>query len=189
MTKIYMLKSDSENYSFFLEQSSHIDNKFIKKYWGWKHINLESYEPVNYKLYSGDNGRKNYHMDISSYGNGLIIFSEKSIEILREILESSGQMVPIITESKRKKFLGFYANKNIYDDSIINLNKSEFNQYENGKLFYKIVLNKCPENNFIFVLASEPTKVFVTEEFKNLVEKYNLQGFDFSEFTEIKIEY
>lgn len=188
MSKVYKLKSDSENYSFFLEQSNHVDNKFIRKYWEWKHIDLNLYEPVIYKLYQGDNGKKNYQLDISSFGSGLIIFSDKAITFLKEVLESCGQIVPIITESKRKKFVGFYANKNIYNESIINLNKSEFNQCENNKVFRKIVLNhKYPKNDFMFVLVQDPTIVFVTEKFKHLVEKHDLKGFDFSEFREIEV--
>lgn len=188
MSKVYQLTSDLEKYSHFLEQYKNVDETFIKKYWNWKYIDLNLYEPVIYKLYPGDNGKKNYHMDIST-SHGLIIFSEKAIVVLRDILESSGQIVPIITESKRKKFFGFYPNKNIYNDSIINFNKSEFNQYEKGKVFGKIILNNnYPKDDYIFSLSSYSMGCFVTENFKNLVEKYNLQGFDFSDFTEISVE-
>jgi hypothetical protein len=139
-------------------------------------------------LCAGDNGKKNYQMDIART-NGLIIFSEKAIDILKDILEQTGQIVPIITESKRKKFFGFYANKNIYDDSIINFEKSDYAQYEKGKVFRKIILNnQYPKNDYIFTLASYAMGCFVTEKFKEIVEKNDLKGFEFNEYTEIKVE-
>lgn len=189
MSKVYRLKSDFKNNACFLEQYTNVDNRFIKKYWGWKNIDLSTYDPVVLKLSSGDNGRINYKMDMSSFGGGLIIFSEKAINILKPILEKYGQIVPIITESKRKKFFGFYANKNIYDDSIINLGQSDYSHSEKGKLFYKVVLNnQYPKNDYMFTLSNYQVEVFVTEKFKNLVGQHDLKGFDFTSVHEVSIE-
>ena len=189
MTRVYQLKSDFENYSTFLEEYDNVDNRFINQYWEWKNVDLTIYTPISYKLTASDNNKKNYQMDISSFGSGLIIFSEKAINILKDILEQNGQILPIITPSKRKKFFGFYPNKNIYDDSIINLEKSEWRQAEKGKIFHKIVLNNnYPHNDFIFTLKSYSMSCFITEKFKELVEKHDLKGFDFSEIRQIKIE-
>ena len=188
MSKVYELQNDLENYAHFLETYEDVNNTFLDKYWKWKTIDLKTYEPVQYELLGSDTGKKNYQFDISRT-NGLIIFSEKAIEVLKEILEQNGQIVPIITPSKRKKFFGFYPNKNIYDDSIINLKKSDFAQYEKGKVFRRIVLNnQYPKNDYIFTLASYAMGCFVTEKFKEVVEKNDLKGFEFNEYTEIKVE-
>ena len=187
--KVYQLLSDSKNYSFFLEQDKNVDNTFFKKYWECKSFDLTTYEPVVFKLHPGDNRLKNYKMDLSSFDSGLIIFSEKAIEVLKDILEKYGQIVPIITDSKRKKFFGFYANKNTFDDSIINLNKSDFGQYEKGKVFRRVVLNNnYPKEDYIFTLADYPMCCFVTTKFKNLVKKHDLKGFDFSDHHEVLVE-
>ncbi len=189
MSKVYQLHSDLENYSFLIEKYTHVDNRFIDKYWKWKIIDLNIYEAVSYELCAGGNGKKNYQFDIATANIGLIIFSEKAINALKNILEQNGQIVPIITESKRKNFFGFYANKNIYDDSIINFDKSEWRQAEKGKIFQKIVLNnKYPKDDYVFTLASYAMDCFVTEKFKELVEKHDLKGFEFNEYTEIKVE-
>jgi hypothetical protein len=189
MSKVYQLTSDLENFSFFIEKYTHVDNTFLRKYWEWKEIDLTTYEPVKYELCAGDNGKKNYQMDVSTFSSGIIIFSEKAIDILKDILEKTGQIVPIITESKRKKFFGFYANKNIYDDSIINFEKSEWRQAEKGKIINKVVLNnKYPKEDYLFVVFDEPMTVFVTEKFKELVENNDLKGFEFNDYTEIKVE-
>jgi hypothetical protein len=188
MNKVYQLKSDLENYANFVEKYTDVHNMFIDKYWEWKSIDLNNYEPVKCELIHSGNNKKNYQFDVARI-NGLIIFSEKAIDVFKDILEKTGQIVPIITESKRKKFFGFFANKNIYDSSIINFKKSEYNQYEKGKVFHKIVLNNTyPKNDYLFVLFDEPMIVFVTEKFKNLVEKNDLKGFEFNEYTEVRVE-
>lgn len=188
MSKVYQLKSDLENCAHFHEVYENVKNMFIDKYWGWKSIDLTNYEPVKYELIPAGHGKKNYQFDIART-SGLIIFSEKAIDVLRGILEQNGQIVPVITESKRKKFFGFYANKNIYDDSIINFEKSEWRQAEKGKIISKIVLNNnYPQHDYIFVVESYAMGVFVTEKFKDLVEKNDLKGFELNEYTEIKVE-
>lgn len=190
MTKVYKLKSDFENYCHFQEVYKNIDETFLDKYWEWQPIDENTYEKVKLKLLEGDNRKKNYYMDVSaSSGCGLIIFSEKAVKYLKEILESSGQIVPVITSSKRKKFYGFYPNKNIYDLSIVNLDKSEYRQAEKGKIFHKIVLNsKYPKDAYIFTIFDQPMYCFVTEKFKKAVEEAGLKGFDFSTSQEIKID-
>lgn len=188
MSRVYKLHSDLENCAHFTERYKDVDNVFIKQYWEWKNIDLTSYIPVKYELCSAGNGVKNYRFDISRT-NGLIIFSEKAVNVLKDILEQTGQIVPIVTESKRKKFFGFYANKNIYYDSIINFEKSDWRQAEKGKIFSKVVLNnKYPKNDFLFVLLDEPMTVFVTDKFKQIVEENDLKGFEFNEYTEVKVE-
>lgn len=111
----------------------------------------------------------------------MFIFSEKAIQVLKEILEKTGQIIPIETESKRKKYYGFYPSKNVYDGSIINWEKSRWWQAEKGKIIDKLVLNNnSPKDDFLFTLFDERMNAFVTEKFKELVEKNDLKGFDFS---------
>jgi hypothetical protein len=189
MKHAYRLQSDFENFSTFNEIYEDVNNKFFNKYWNWKKIELENYESVKYKLLRSNKGHKNYQLDISTFGAGLIVLSENTVKSLKEILEENGQIVEIITESKRKKFYGYYVNKNIYGDEIINFEKSEWRQAEKGKLFYNVVLNNnYPKDDYIFVLKSHSVTVFVTEKFKKLVEENNLKGFCFNEYSEIKVE-
>lgn len=181
MNKVYQLKQDLENYANFLEQWDNLENTFHNKYWNWKDVNLDTYQPIKVKLYTSDTGKKNFKTDISRITGGLFIFSEKAIQVLKEILEQTGQVIPIETESKRKKFYGFYPNKNTYNDSIINLEKSVWREAEKGKIINRLVLNNSyPKDDYLFTLFDEPMDAFVTEKFKDLVEKNDLKGFDFS---------
>jgi hypothetical protein len=106
MSNIYELKEDSKNYSVFYETYDSLDNIFIKKYWGWPSIDLDNYQPVKLKLYKSDDGKKNFQMDIG-IESSLIILSERAINVLKDILDQTGQIIPLDTESKRKKFYGF----------------------------------------------------------------------------------
>ena len=181
MNKIYKLREDTENYAHFIEQQDNVDKTFFNKYWEWKTIDLETYQPVKLKLYASDTGKKNFQTDIALINGNLLILSEKSVNILKNILEQTGQIIPVETESKKKKFYGFYPNKNVYDSSIINFEKSDWRQAEKGKVIYKLILNnKYPQNDHLFTLFDVRTSIYVTDKFKELVEKNDLKGFDFS---------
>lgn len=189
MSKVYQLKSDYEKHSVFLEKYTNIEDTFIKKYWEWATIDLEKYKPIVFALYAGDDGKKNYKTDISTAEGGIVVLSEKAVESLKEILKQSGQIIPIVTPSKRKKFYGFYPNRNVYDLSIVNLSKSSYTEAERGKIFYRIVLNsKYPKDDYFFVLKEHAMRSFVTEKFKSAVEEAGLVGFDFSARQEIIVD-
>ena len=128
-----------------------------------------------------EEGKRNFQMDIGIIDGSLMILSEKAINVLKNIIEETGQIIPIETESKKKKFFGFYPNKNVYDSSIINFEKSDWKQAEKGKIIHKVVLNNnYPKDDYLFTLFDVRTSIYVTEKFKELVEKHDLKGFDFS---------
>lgn len=187
MNKVYQLKQDLENYAHFIEQRGKYEDSFSYKYWGLKKIDLNNYKPLILKLYASDTGKKNFQTDISYISGASFAFSENAIKVFKEIFEKTGQIFPVQTESKRKKFFGFYPNKKPYDGSIINFDKSVWRQADKGKLIKNLVLNnKYPKDDYLFTLYDHPSYVYVTESFKKLVEDNNLKGFDFSK--EIKIE-
>lgn len=159
---------------------------FIEEYWEWSDIDLNTYNPIVFKLYQNQNGVKNFKSDLFILNGALCILSPKASNALDIVLSNTGQYIDIVTPSKRKIYKGFYPNKNVFDDSIINLNKSVWTQEENGKLIQKLVLNSnYPKNESLFVLKDEPMAVYVTDKFKDLVESNNLVGFDFSKRIEI----
>lgn len=181
MSKVYELKQDTESYANFIEQRDNFQDAFHYKYWGLKNIDLKEFKPIKLKLYASDTGKKNYQTDISYISSGLFVFSESAIKVFKDIFEEAGQILPVETESKRKKFFGFYFNKKPYGGSIINFEKSVWRQAEKGKLISKLVLNNdYPKEEYLFTLWDHPSYCFVTEKFKELVEKNNLKGFDFS---------
>lgn len=186
MNHVYELWPDFEHHTSFLEQFDDVDNMFFRKYLDWKKVDIETYQPVILHNYRTQEGIKNFKMDITPSERGLIVLSERAVECLSDILEKTGQILPIATNSKRKKFYGFSPNKNVYDLSVINLEKSEWKQSVNGKLFHKVVFNsKYPKDDYIFTVYGGPLDIFVTDKFKELVEKNNLGGLSFDRIVEV----
>lgn len=88
MNKVYELNEDTENYARFVEQQENVDDIFFSKYWEWKEVDLETYQPVKLKLYRSDIGKKNFQMDVSTINGSLIILSEKAVNVFKDILVS-----------------------------------------------------------------------------------------------------
>lgn len=185
--KVYRLISLTRYYSSFgqkkydeLKDSIKIQSVNQK----WENFDLNNFKVPEFELYSSDKGKKNYSFDISSSEMPFYIISEKAMEALKDILESRGQFLPIITPSKRKKFVGYYPTKPLIDG--IDLEKSEqmsedpmknFGVTNISKLYIKkgVVLDEyiiCPELGKSCVL--------VTEKFRQRVEEAGLEGFDFN---------
>lgn len=183
--KIYELQADLKNYSCFYEFCQTLEETFFHKYYGWQKIDLLKYVPIKLKLYQSDTGKKNFKTDINIV-SGLIILSDRALEVLKPIFEGKGQFVEIETGSKRKKFFGFYPNNCGYELDMVNLEKTDWSQAEKGKLFYRFVFNNTyPKEEYLFTLKEALSTIFVTDKFKELVEKNNLKGFDFSREVEI----
>lgn len=183
MNKIYELQEDLENYSVFYEDLKNQENTFFDKYYGWQYIDLKTYKPIKFKLYRNYKGIKNVKKDIS-ITSGLMILSEKALEVLKPILEGKGQFVTIEMESKRKKFFGFYPNNSGYGLNILNMGKTDWRQAERGKIFYRYVFNEnYPKEEYLFTLNEALSIIFVTDKFRELIEKHDLKGLDFSRET------
>lgn len=185
MINIYELQEDSANYAVFYETFKNLEDTFIRKYSPWSIIDLNSYIPVELNTYKADNGTRNFKMDFGK-DLALLIFSPRAASLLLPFLYNVGQELPIITKSIRKKFTGFYPNKNIYDSTVINWERSVWTASTNGRLIHSLCLNaNAPVNDYMFVLEDMPSYVYVTDKFKDLVESNNLVGFDFSRKIEI----
>lgn len=119
-------------------------------------------------------------MDISFNYTSPVIFSEKAISILKPILERTGQILPIITPSKRKQFFGFVPSRALFSNNIINMVKSNWTKCELDILIREIILNQnAPTDQFLFSFQDNPM-IVVDENFKQIVEDNDLKGFDFN---------
>lgn len=184
--KVYKLQNVMKDYSFFIEINytnwkDSIHTKSIEQ--KWMPFDLKNFKIPEFELHPSDTGKRNYRFDLSTSTGGFIIFSEKAIEYLKDILEPRGQFLPIITPSKRKKYVGYYLTKPLIDG--IDLEKSEqmselsienFGVTDISKLHIKkgVILDDyiiCPELGKSCVL--------VTEKFRQRVEEAGLEGFDF----------
>lgn len=184
--KVYKLQNVMKDYSFFIEinytdwkDSIHIKSIEQK----WRLFHLKNFKIPEFELHPSDTGKRNYRFDLSTSTGGFIIFSEKAIESLKDILEPRGQFLPVITPSKRKKYVGYYPTKPLIDgidlkkyEQMSELPMENFGVTDISKLHIKkgVVLDDyiiCPELGKSCVL--------VTEKFRQRVEEAGLEGFDF----------
>ncbi|MFQ0990844.1 hypothetical protein [Gilliamella apicola] len=185
MTKIYLLRTTLRDTSFFMqdcpEEERGIMQRAVRQ--RWKPFG-DDYQPIKLELGRSDSGKKNYQFDFSGFLNPFLVFSESALTALADILEPRGQLLPVITESKRKQFFGYYPTNSL--SGCFDKEKSIYDEWPNGLMIRKLFL--IAENitdEYLFSIEESISGVFVTDKFKQRVEDANLLGFDFS--TEIAI--
>mgnify|MGYP007096980883 CR=1 FL=1 len=185
--KIYILSSSYSDNCSFIENyprgTESIMSKAMAQHW----LTFQHYKPITLELYRSDTGKKNYKFDFSDTLNPFLVFSEKAIKALSPVLLSRGQFLDVITDSKRKKYIGYYPT-NCLSKGTLDLNKSIYESYEKGFMIDKIVLIKEKiYDDYLFTIEESISRVFVTDKFKKLVEENGLVGFEFSEYNEIEL--
>jgi hypothetical protein len=187
MTKIYLLTGDYAENSSFIENypngTESIIGRSMEQHW----LPFQDYNPIILELHASNTGKKNYKFDFSGSLIPFCIFSEKALDILKSILLPHGQLFDVITDSKRKKYFGYYPT-NKYPKGLLDLEKSNYKEYPNGLLIRKAVLkkNKLPKDD-IFCIEEDFSRIYVTENFKNIVETSGLLGFCFDKNSEIEL--
>lgn len=147
--------------------------------WRPFYTEYKAYEPIKLALESSDLGKKNYQFDLSGALNPFFIISELVLDKLGDILEPRGQILPVITESKRKQFFGYYPTNPL--SNCFDKEKSVYREYPNGLMIEKPVLiaDKITDE-YLFSIEEDISRVFVTDKFRKRVEEAGLLGFDFS---------
>ena len=185
MKKIYLLKTTlSDTCSFiqdYPEGEEGIMRRAVRQ--RWKPFG-DNYQPIKLELRRNELGKKNYQFDFSGALNPFLVFSESALTALADILEPRGQLLPVITESKRKKFYGYYPTNPL--SGCFDKEKSVYDEWPNGLIIRKLFLiAQNITDEYLFSIEEDIGFVFVTDKFKQRVEDANLLGFDFS--TEISI--
>lgn len=187
--KIYKLRGNPDDHGSFIEDVDGLDSISDDCIMGramdqrWKPFS--NYQAPSFILRPNYDGKKNYKFDFSSSALPFCVFSEKAINAFGDILKS-GQILEVITPSKRKKFWGFYPT-NSYS-GVLDLNKSKYEKYPNGYMVYKPVLykDKLPADD-LFCIDESISEIFVTERFKKIVEENQLIGFIFEDYNTVEL--
>ena len=180
MKKIYLLESALRDNCAFIqdypEEEEGIKGRAMDQ--RWKPFG-DDYQPIKLELVRNDFGKKNYRFDLSSALNPFLVFSESALTALADILEPRGQLLPVITESKRKKFYGYYPTNPL--SGCFDKEKSVYEEWTNGlKIEKTFLIAKNITDEYLFSIEESISRVFVTDRFKQRVEDANLLGFDFS---------
>ena len=137
------------------------------------------YQPIKLELGRSDSGKKNYQFDFSGFLKPFFVISESALTALADILEPRGQLLPVITESKRKKFFGYYPTNPL--SGCFDKEKSIYDEWPNGFVVDKpFLIAQNITDEYLFSVEEDERRVFVTDKFKQRVEDANLLGFDFS---------
>ncbi|WP_367430369.1 hypothetical protein ABV523_07165 [Snodgrassella alvi] len=185
INKIYILKSDTKNYASFIQdydpdKTESIIGLAMDQRWEV----FEKYEPIILELDGSDTGKKNYKLDISGSLRPFYILSQQALEKLNDILVEKGQILPVITESKRKKFFGYYPTNPLA--KCLDREKSIYSEAERGLIVDKpVLIAKNITEEYIFSIEEDIGCVFVTDKFKQRVENAGLLAFDFSREIEL----
>ena len=149
----------------------------------WKPFGND-YQPIKLELRRNELGKKNYQFDFSGALNPFLVFSESALTALADILEPRGQLLPVITESKRKQFFGYYPTNPL--SGCFDKEKSVYDEWPNGFVVDKpFLIAQNITDEYLFSVEEDMRRVFVTDKFKQRVEDANLLGFNFSVETSI----
>lgn len=178
--KIYLLRSTSKNTCSFIQDYPEGDRSVIGRSMmqEWKPFGV-NYQAITLELRRNDAGKKNYQFDFSGALNPFFVISEVALDQLSDILKPRGEILPVITESKKKKFFGYYPTNPLKD--CFDKEKSVYREYQNGLMIEKPVLTaENITDEYLFSIEEGISRVFVTDKFKQHVEEAGLIGFDFS---------
>lgn len=171
--KIWQLQFEVDKYDnlvpireFTVDEIQSFDGRTKKDI--WKPLPVKRMEPVK-KLELSD-----------APGFTIPVFSKKALEILRPLIQNSVEELELQFQEAEYYGINVIAVLNVIDYS-----KSKYRMYSDGKrimAFQKYAFRSCKEllNNNIFKIIDEPTRrAFVSDIFKQTVEKNNLSGFKF----------
>ncbi|MBR7977022.1 imm11 family protein [Burkholderia vietnamiensis] len=133
------------------------------------------YTPVKLKV-AAEDARKKGVSDVQTHFMSFLIFTENAFESLSDLLQGAGQVLPV--DDRFPNLRGFHVTRVI--SGAVDFERSQYVMYDKGPLIRKLVLrDKKVENIPIFKIHEDPTRVFVSGEFKKHVEQHKLRGFSF----------
>lgn len=180
MKKIYLLESDVTNFCSFMEiyppKVGSIIGRSMRQ--DWQAFDRDNIS-IPLKLRKNEEGKKNYQFDISSALAPFFVISEHAHNALEDILSPRGQIFPVISESKKKKFFGYYPTNPL--SGCFDKEKSKYREAERGLIVERpVLIAENISDEYLFSVEEDISRVFVTDKFKQRVEKAGLLAFDFS---------
>lgn len=180
MSSIYLLKSNVSNYSSFIQVMDDAEDSImgLAMDQNWQPF-AKIPAPIALELRKSDSGKKNYQFDISASLRPFFVLSETALEVLGDLFGPRGQVLPVVTDSKKKHFFGYYPTNALA--GCFDKERSVYREAKKGLLIDKVVLVMANiTDEYLFSVEEDFTRVFVTSAFKRRVEDAGLSGFDFS---------
>lgn len=173
--KIWELDSDRNNgyESLVLANRKEDYPLYIKGQFNGKPI--ENWGNIEFKTH-----QKGKHSDIPDFSSGMPVFSIKTVDAVKDLVEGHVQILPIIHEQHELYMINV---NNVVD--AIDYDNAVVDHYDNG-IFRKFIKYAFVEDRLIgqhiFKIPEQPLiKVFVSDLFRERCLSVNLKGFRFIE--------
>ena len=169
---IWQLKFDVDNYSN-LEAVPPLNADALQSFNGTS--KLSTWTPIKVVVMEDDKSLSD------APGFIIPVFSQRALGILLPLIENSVEVLNI----NFNNVVPYYAINVTSVLDVINYSESEYKTYRDGKRIlafkkYSFKINKELTTHNIFKIIDEPTRnAFVSDKFKEAVEKNNLSGFVF----------
>lgn len=105
------------------------------------------------------------------------VFSRRAKELLTDLLVPFGEFLPLLTDTGE-----YYAFNVINRIDVLNEKKSELERFPDGRVMRVVKYEFYPEkiqDQLIFQIPQETTRIYVTDKFVENVKEYNLTGFEY----------
>lgn len=169
--RIWKLDSDVDNYAYLIPEKDQDQEKV--NFCGEKLGN--NWIPVRFKF-----GGEIQLGDCPDLNASAPVFSEKAVEILKDLIEDSVEILPLQTK------IGSYYAINVIDIlDCIDYSNSKFVKFKSSNrimVFEKYAFHLgCVQERNIFKIIDEPGKrAFVSDTFRERVLNSGLKGFQFT---------
>lgn len=184
--KVWRLEIDFGEYESF--QLVNKDRQFLKEFkckiLSGNHLNGEL-DNMEVEILEGG-----LASDLSKFwsASGTMIFSQKSKENLENLISNCVEFIPLIHQNKKVYMVNVLSIVDAidYDNAILRKLDSGL---EVGVEVYSFVTSKIEGYNMFKLMLNNriyTTEVFVTSEFKKVVEESKLLGFKFQKVWEMK---
>ncbi|MFI7859664.1 imm11 family protein [Pseudomonas promysalinigenes] len=128
--------------------------------------------------FNSDDKRKKDGSDVFTFFSPVLVLTSKAKSLLQSI--ASDSFVDVDVLSPNPDHLGVVVDAKI--DGALNKELSEFDEYPNGLVVYKLVLNHQAVQGFdVFRVTENPLSIYVSDRFLEAAKRIGLKGLDFKE--------
>jgi hypothetical protein len=181
MTAIYLLSKDDKHPTLVQDEDGGPvtrENDFVVHASSQEMHGIKfpsTYAPVRLRV-AAETAKRKGVSDVQTHFLPFIIFTERAMESLAEMLEGAGQ--PLNVDSRFPGLMGFHVTRVV--EGALDFEKSDYAVYEKGPLVRKAVLFENKVRGIpIFKIRESSRRVFVSGAFKQRVEQRRLTGFSF----------
>lgn len=134
---------------------------------------------TQYELeFNSDDKRKKDGSDVFTFFRPVLVLTSKARELFKSIAPDS--FVDIDVRSPNSDHFGVVVDTKLV--GALNRELSEFDEYPNGLVVYKLVLNRpAVQECDVFRVAENPLSIYVSERFLDAAKGGDLKGLDFKE--------